>query len=463
MVTVHEVDRSNLAALPLPPKNPLPYREKVKALRLIHTGCQILRDAGGPVTRLVLAPKWMLPPVVVVTSVQGGHDVLSRPDSVMERISTHVEMRKLIGDNLFDVPHDEWLPLRRALQPLFIKKNVAKFAGHMAAAAQSSADRWSDGETIDLDTECRRLTLRALGRSILGVDLDESADRIAGSLNVALAYITDRGAGPFRAPAWLPTPTRRRARRAAGVLRDLTAGILRDCRRDPDTDAPLVRALMETSDPETEKLLTDNEIRDQLIVFLAAGHDTTATTLTYALWQLGRHPELQDRAVAEVTALGERELTAQDVPALPYIGAVLHESLRLCPPGPANPRTAMQDIEVDGYRVPAGTIVVYGVAAVHRDPALWEHAEEFDPDRFLGPEAKTRDRWQFVPFGAGPRTCIGDHFAMLEATLALATVLRRVEIRSTDDEFPVAFPFTMVADGPIRATVRPRVSAASGR
>ena len=119
--------------------------------------------------------------------------------------------------------------------------------------------------------------------------------------------------------------------------------------------------------------------------------------------------------------------------ALPYTVAVLNEALRLCPPGPANPRTAMQDIDVDGYRVPAGSLIVYGVYAVQRDPALWDRADEFDPDRFLGPAAKVRDRWQFVPFGGGPRSCIGDHFAMLEATLALATVLRRVEIESLDD------------------------------
>jgi len=457
MVTAHDVvDRSAVAALPLPPKNPLPYRQQVKAVRLIHTGCQTLRDAGGPVTRLTLAPKWMLPPVVVVTSPRGGHDMLSRPDSVMERVSTHVEMRKLIGDNLFDVPHDEWLPMRRALQPLFIKKNVAKFAGHMAQAAESMTDRWADGALIDLDTQCRKLTLRALGRSVLGVELDESAERIAGSLNIALSYIADRALSPVRAPSWLPTPARRRARRAARVLRDLTDGILQECRRDADKDAPLVRALMEAVDPETGQPLSDREISDQLVVFMGAGHDTTATTLTYALWQLGRNPELQARAVTEIEALGDRELTAADVAALPYIGAVLNEALRLCPPGPANPRTATEDIAVDGYRVPAGTIVIYGVAAVQRDPALWEHAEQFDPDRFLGPEAKDRNRWQFVPFGAGPRTCIGDHFAMLEATLALATVLRRVEITSTDQEFPVTFPFTLVADGPIHALVRRR-------
>jgi cytochrome P450 len=213
---------------------------------------------------------------------------------------------------------------------------------------------------------------------------------------------------------------------------------------------------MEARDPDTGERLSDNEIRDQLIIFMVAGHDTTATTLTYALWQLGHGTDLQARAVDEVAALGQRELTAEDIAALPYNGAVVREALRLCPPSPALGRTATRDIEIDGYRVPAGSLVLYGTAAVQRDPSLWERADEFDPDRFLGDAAKNRDRWQYAPFGAGPRTCIGDHFAVLEATLALATILRRVEIASIGDEFPVEFPFTMVAAGPIRAVVRRR-------
>ena len=213
---------------------------------------------------------------------------------------------------------------------------------------------------------------------------------------------------------------------------------------------------MAAADPETGKCLSDNEIRDQLIIFMVAGHDTTATTLAYALWQLGRRPELQARAVDEVAAIGERELTGDDVAALPYVAAIVHEALRLCPPSPALGRTATSDVAVDGYRVPAGSLLIYGTAAVQRDPALWDRPDEFDPDRFMGAAAKTHDRWQYAPFGAGPRTCIGDHFAMLEATLALATVLRRIEITSVDDDFPVEFPFTLVAAEPIRAMVHRR-------
>ena len=444
----------DLAALPLPPKNPLPRRAQLRAVRYIHTGSATLRDAGGPVTRLTLAPGWLMPPVVVVTSPRGGHDTLAPSAAVMERVSVHIEMQKLLGDNVFDVGYSDWLPMRRTLQPLFTKKHVEMFAGHMAQAAETMVADWCDDAPVDLDAQCRKLTLRALGRSVLGVDLDESADRIAGSMHTALSYLSDRSASPI--PSWVPNPARRRARRAARVLRDLAEGIVRASRSDPMRDAPLVRALLEARDPDTGRRLSDTEIRDQLIIFMVAGHDTTATTLTYALWQLGRHRDLQALAAAEADSLGDRELTAADLAALPYIGAVVHESLRLCPPSAALGRTATRDIEIDGYRVPAGSLVIYGTAAVHRDPALWERADEFDPGRFLGPAAKNRDRWQYLPFGAGPRTCIGDHFAMLEATLALATVLRRIDLTSAAHRFPLDFPFTMVAAGPIPAVVRRR-------
>jgi cytochrome P450 len=165
---------------------------------------------------------------------------------------------------------------------------------------------------------------------------------------------------------------------------------------------------------------------------------------------------MQDRVAVEVAALGDRLLTPDDVPRLGYTVQVLREALRLCPPAPALSRLVMQDIEVDGYQVEAGTTAVVGIYAMHRDPALWDDPLVFNPERFSPENSKGRDRWQYLPFGGGPRSCIGDHFAMLEATLALATVIGLAEIESLDDDFPLALPFTMVAGGPIRARVRPR-------
>lgn len=437
-----------------PPRNTLPTRLQLSAIRTFDSGPEILRDAGGPVTRLHLGPRWLVPPVVVATSPRAARDILSRSPEEMERNRVHDEMRDLLGPNLFDLRYRGWLPRRRVLQPVFTKHNVHRFGGHMADIAEAVADRWSDGARIDLDTEARRVTLGALGRSVLGLDLQSHTDAVADPVRTAITYIADRGANPFRAPRWLPTPARRRARAASAVLHRFAGEILGACRADPDRDAPLVQALIAARDPETGRQLSDAEIRCELVIFLLAGHDTTSTTLSYAMWALGHHSEIQDRVRAEVAGLGQRRLTPADVPQLRYTVAVLHEALRLCPPAPVVTRTATADIDVAGYRVEAGTELVVGISAMHRDPALWDNPLIFVPDRFSPENSADRDRWQYLPFGGGPRSCIGDHFAMLEATLALATIIRDVEIHSSEDEFPVSTPFTAVAAGPVWAMVR---------
>lgn len=453
---VVKVESLELSTLPPVPKNPLSYWQRVRAVRSLHFGVEQLRNAGGPVTRFSLGPSWLMPPVVLAASPQGIRDILGRKDDFIEKTVVHQEMRHLLGGNLFDLMHDEWLPRRRALQPVFTKQHVRQFGGHMFQAAETVAARWPDGGEVDLDTQCRTLTMRALGRSVLGLDLDERAETLAEPMQIALKYIADRALRPVRLPRWLPTPARRRAQAATDTMRQLAQEILQACHDDPARDAPLVRALIAATDPVTGISLSDSDIRDELIVFMVAGHDTTATTLAYALWALGRHPELQDRVVAEVAELGDRELTPDDMSRLCYTVQVLHEALRLCPPGATGARMAMRDVEIDGYRVEAGTLLLFGIMSVQRDPALWDDPLTFDPDRFSPEKSKVRDRWQYLPFGAGPRSCIGDHFAMLEATLALATIIRHVEIRSLDDDFPVETPFTTVAAGPIRALVKKR-------
>ena len=451
------VDTVEAAALPLAPMNPLPYVQRMKATRAYHTGCETLRDAGGPVTRYHLGPKWMTSPIAVTTSPKGARDVLSRSYPFVDReMPAFDEQRRLNGGSLFNFKHEAWLPRRRALQPVFTKQHVTQFSGQMAESASLLSGAWVQDGKVDLDHECRRLTLRVLARSVLGLDLDARADALGEPLRIIQTYVSSRAVRPLRAPWWLPTPARRRARAANGTFLRRADDILQSCRADPDRDAPLVRALIGVTDPDTGQPLSDNDIRHELVVFLAAGHDTTATTLTYAMWALGANPEMQDRVAAEVAALGDRPLTANDVPQLSYTVQVLHEALRLCPPAPAVSRMVLKDFDVVGSRVEAGTRVLVGIYALHRDPNLWDRPLVFDPDRFSPEVSKDRDRWQFLPFGGGPRSCIGDHFAMLEATLGLATVIRNTEIHSIDTHFPVDLPFTLVAGGPIWARVRAR-------
>lgn len=229
-------------------------------------------------------------------------------------------------------------------------------------------------------------------------------------------------------------------------------------RRRPNHDAPLVHALIAARDPESGQLLSDDEICNELASFMVGGHETISTALAHSLWQLGHHPELQDWVAEEARCLPDRPMTSEDVPALGYTVQVPQEAMRLCPSVPSIPRLVMQDIEVDGHRVVAGTYAFVGVYAMHRDPTLWDDALTFDPDRFSPEMAKGRDRWQYLPFGGGPRSCIGDHFAMLEATLALASIVRRAQIRSLESTFPIETPFTAIAATPNRARVRMRTN-----
>ncbi|MCG5434327.1 cytochrome P450 [Mycobacterium sp. MYCO198283] len=446
---------AEVSALPLPPRNPLPFRERLRAVRSFHTGMDVLRDAGGPVTRFSIGPRWSTPPVVLVTSPRGIRDVLSIKDGAVDKTSpVFNELRNILGDNLANLPHEPWKQRKRTLQPVFTAQRVQEFGGHMAEAATAVCDNWSDGAVVDLDAEVRALTLRALALSVLGIDLQGRAEDVEEPLRVALRYAMNRALRPVRAPRWLPTPARRRARAAGARLRGLGADILRACRSDPAIEAPLVRALLAARDPDTGRGLTDGEICDELIIFLFAGHETTATTITYALWQLGRHPEHQRRVAAEVAAFPEGPLPPNSVARLPFTVQVVREALRLCPPAPTGTRLACRDIAVAGYRVPAGTMLVVGRMAVQRDPSLWDNAQVFDPDRFSPEKHRARDRWQYIPFGGGPRSCIGDHFAMLMATLAVATLVRGAEIHSLEDDFPVSLHFSMIAGAPIRAVVR---------
>lgn len=446
------------ATLSLAPTNPLPRLRRLWASRPFQTGLELLRNADGPLTRTVLTSRWGTSHVALVSSPQGARDILGRNDEAAERGATPMacELRELIGDNLFVAPHRDWLPRRRALQPVFVKRHVARFAGNMAEVAEQLARRWADGAEVDLDSECRALTLRALGRSVLGVELDGRSEGEGASLRAIVEWVADRAARPTKPPGWLPTRGQRRAHAASAALHELAAGILQECRADPNRDGPLVRALMQAVDPQTGMPLTDRAICDELVLLLIAGHETTSTALSYALWSLGHHPELQERVAAEVSGAGQ--LTHEAAPRLAYTLQVLQEAMRLCPPVPVVERFLMQDVEADGHRLEAGTHVVIAINAIHRDPALWDDPLTFDPDRFGAARSKGRHSWQYLPFGGGQRSCIGQHFAMLEATFALAAIIGQFEIRSLDHDFPTIGTLTTIAAAPIRARVQRRNS-----
>ncbi|KIU14823.1 cytochrome P450 [Mycolicibacterium llatzerense] len=446
-------DAKDVGRLPPAPDVPLSLRERIAAIQVAHSGCETFRDAGGPVTTVRIAPKWMMPPIVAVTSPQGARDVLTATYPAVDRdFPFMTEQQKLNGGSLLNFSHREWVGRRRMLQPVFTTARIAELNGQMYDIAADAATSWRDGSEIDLDQESRRITMRVLGRTIMGFEPGSYTDELVDPLRRISKYIADRGRAPVKVPSWVPTRERRFAVRFNKVAHDLAAQILQDCRTDPELSAPLVRAMMEARDPETSEPLTDEEICHELVIFLASGLETTATTLAFALWSLGRHPDIYDRVAAEVSAVDEAALRTNPRSQLPYTVSVIQEALRLGGPTPGVMRIARQDMAVDGFRVEAGSMLLVGVYAMHRDPELWDRPLEFDPDRFSA--GRSRMQWQFLPFGGGPRSCIGEFFALTAATLELASIVRHCRLTSRESTFPITAPLTIVPDGPIPALVQ---------
>lgn len=446
-------DATDVGRLPPAPDVPLSLRERIAAIQVAHSGCETFRDAGGPVTTVRIAPKWIMPPIVAVTSPQGARDVLTATYPAVDRdFPFMTEQQKLNGGSLLNFSHREWVGRRRMLQPVFTTARIAELNGQMYDIAADAATSWRDGSEIDLDQESRRITMRVLGRTIMGFEPGSYTDELVDPLRRISKYIADRGRAPVKLPSWVPTRERRFAVRFNKVAHDLAAQILQDCRTDPELSAPLVRAMMEARDPETSEPLTDEEICHELVIFLASGLETTATTLAFALWSLGRHPDIYDRVAAEVSSVDEAALRTNPRSQLPYTVSVIQEALRLGGPTPGVMRIARQDMAVDGFRVEAGSMLLVGVYAMHRDPELWDSPLEFDPDRFSA--GRSRMQWQFLPFGGGPRSCIGEFFALTAATLELASIVRHCRLTSRESTFPITAPLTIVPDGPIPALVQ---------
>ena len=444
---------TSTVSAPLAPNVKLSLPARLKAARRYHTGGETARDTSGPVAIFQIGPKQFGFRGAFVSSPQGIHDMLAGTDSAIDKEALGIQQSRVWGLNSFNLANMPWLPRRRTLQPVFTKRHVADYAGKMVAAADAVAATWTatPERTVDLDKQMRALTLQAIGTSVFGLDLGERASEFGEHLGVVTRWVSGRSLRPVRAPMWLPTPARSRFRASLAWIRTVLDEAIAACRADDAHPADLIRQLL-AAHGEDGRPLTDEQIRDELFIFAFAGHDTTSTSLTYAFWELGRNPRIQNRVAAEVAALGDRPLTVADIPSLTYTGQVFHEALRLCPPAAVVVRMAMTDVVVGGYRIPAGTNLLACVYAVHRDPALWESPTSFDPDRFAPQRMKSIDRWQYLPFGAGPRTCIGSHFATLEAVLALA-VIRAAEVTSLDNDFPVTLPFTMTAAGPVMTRI----------
>jgi cytochrome P450 len=340
----------------------------------------------------------------------------------------YAEIRSAFGNGLLTSDDADWQRQKRFLQPLFGPKRVDGYAAAMGEQVDDLARRWRPRlpATLDVHDEMTRLTLATVCRILFGEDVDRILPVVQRTFEPLGDAVRRRAMAGLRPPRSWPTPVNRQLLRAQRELHGVCDEIVAHRRAGGERRNDMLGLLIDARD-EGESL-TDAEVRDQVLIFLLAGHETTSTALTYALHLLGRHPDAQRRVRAEVAAVaGDGEVTPQHVAALTYTTMVLKETMRLYPSAPLLGRRAVEDDEICGYRIPAGADVVVAPWVVHRHPDFWDQPQRFDPGRFVPEREKARHRYAWCPFGGGPRGCIGQHFSMLESVIALAMLVRDFE------------------------------------
>ena len=351
---------------------------------------------------------------------------------------------------------EQWRRQRTAVQGAFTMDRIESYTDAMVRYADQAVERWDDGETVAVDRAFSRLTLRILARSLLDVDVDEGEAVVARAADV-LNERADTSSLQSYAPQWVPTPLNRRFDRAMEDLEALVSDLVAERLEGSEDHDDLLALLLEARDDDGRPL-SEAEVLDNVVTFLFAGHDTTALALTYTFLLLATHPEERAALDAEVASvLGGDPPTVTDLPALTYTEQVVREALRLYPPAYILFREATEDVEIGGYRVPAGTKVTLPQFRLHTDPRFWEEPEAFRPARWTDERAADRPDYAYFPFGGGPRHCVGMRFAMTELKLLVPTVARRVSFDLQSDPDPdLAASVTLRPADPVEMRVSER-------
>ncbi|MFE9562961.1 cytochrome P450 [Streptomyces sp. NPDC006487] len=422
---------------------------------------QRARHLHGDVVRITAGPPGLRTELHCVFSAEGAQQVLaSQAANFRKDNALYQEVRVALGNGLLTSQDEDYLRQRRLVQPLFTKRRVDGYAEAVATETASALDAWDatpDG-VVDVAQEMTALALRAVSRILFGADVDATADVVDRCFPVITAYAMRRGYSPVNLPRTWPTPGNKRAAASMDELYAVCDGIIAERRRITgagEGDGQDLLSLLATASSADDGEFDATELRDQVLIFLLAGHETTATSLAFSLHLLARHPDLQDRARAEIAAvLGDRTPGAADLDRLPYLSQVLKEAMRLYPAAPVLGRRSVAAAEVDGHTIPAGADVIVAPWVTHRHPAYWPDPERFDPDRFTPEAEAARPRYAWLPFGGGPRACIGQHFSMLESVIALAMLLRAYEFEAVDTEISVVAGITLLTTGPARCRIR---------
>jgi cytochrome P450 len=380
-----------------------------------------------------------------------------------QKSRNYIGLKAVLGEGLLTSEGELWRRQRKLAQPAFHRSRLEGFAQTMVRATGDLLTRWEaegNGATFCIHAEMMRLTFRIVGLTLFSTEVDSDASDVGRALDVAMHWANERAETLLRVPTAIPTPANVRFRRAMKTLDEVVYRVVRDRRERGPGENDLLDMLLSATDEEGRPM-NDRLLRDELITMVLAGHETTANLLTWTLVLLSRHPDIERRVRDEARAvLGRAEPTLAHVKDLSYTRSVLEESLRLYPPAWEFERQAIAVDDVGGFDIEAGAIMMISPFVLHRHEGLWSNPEGFDPDRFAPANADSRGKYTYLPFGGGARTCIGNQFAMMEAQIILAMIVRAFRI-DVDPSHPIE-PEPVITLRPKNGIIVRRIAAGEG-
>lgn len=387
-----------------------------------------MRDYGG-VVRMKFGPKL----IHLVNDPAGVKHVLQDNAKNYVKGFGYDQLVPLLGAGLLTSEGEFWRRQRKLAQPAFHRQRIATFATTMTNATEAMLKTWEphyvSGTPFDVATEMMRLTMRIAGETLLSTDVSQDADTIGQALGRLIPEANRRILSLVHLWDKFPTPRNKRFKKALADLDRVVMGIIGERRKNKEDKGDLLSMLMSAQDEETGEGMTDKQLRDEVMTIFLAGHETTANALAWTWYLLSKHPIVERKLLEELaTILNGRTATFEDVPRLRYTTMVIEETMRLYPPAWVTSRQALEDDRVCGFSIPKDSIVILSSYTAHRNAAHWPNPLGFDPERFADDKSAARPKYTYFPFSGGPRQCIGQNFAMMEAVLIVATIAQRYRL-----------------------------------
>ena len=372
----------------------------------------------------------------VVQSPELVHQVLvTDADKFYKPQSLKGATYQVIGNGLFTNDGDFWKRQRRLVQPAFHTRRIGAYAQVMVDHAQALTARWQTGQTYDIGHEMTRLTMGIVSKTLFDADVSGEASEIGENVTAALHVVNLRLNRLIGIPDWVPTAENRRLKKAMKGLDAMIQRFIDDRRKSGEDKGDLLSMLLLARDEDDGGMMNDRQVRDEAMTVFGAGHETTASALMWTWYLLSQHPEVEARLLQELErALGGRAAELDDLPRLTYTEMVIKEAMRLYPPAWSVTRQTIADVDIGGYHIGKGKVVVVNTYGMHLDARYFPDPERFDPERFSPENEKLIPKYAYIPFGGGPRVCIGNAFAMMEAKLIVATIAPQFRLALAPDQ-----------------------------